>query len=51
MIQNLIFVVYLLISDFLVPQLTQHYEKYTPVTQPKTCSWLLSAKTFALCHF
>ena len=77
MIRNLMFEVYLLISDFLVeslkankrdrsvynpvslkkphsfyePQLIQHYKNYISATQPKTCFWLLSEKTFALDHF
>ena len=82
MIKNLIFGVYLLISDFLVErlkakanktgqkgnsfyntaslknphafykqQLTQHYRKYPPKTQPKTWFWVVSEKTFGLHHF
>ena len=48
-------------QSFYKPQLTQHYRKYTPATQPKTlltlqifqqiCCWLVSDKTFALHHF
>ena len=59
MIKKLIFEFYLLISDFVPqnpanvvkkdhsfyePQLTRHYKKYTPATQPKTCFWLVSEK-------
>ena len=31
-------------SFFYEPQLTQHYKKYTPATQLKTCFWLVSEK-------
>ena len=30
--------------SFYEPQLTRHYKKYTPATQPKTCFWLVSEK-------
>ena len=46
---------------FYETQLTQHYKKYTPATQPKTlltlqisqqtCFWLFSEETFALHSF
>ena len=47
--------------SFYEHQLTQNYEKCTPITQPKTfltlqilqqtCFWLVSDKKFALHHF
>ena len=37
--------------SFYEPQLTQHYKKYNPTIQPKTCFWLVTEKTFALHHF
>ena len=33
------------------PKLIQHYRKYTPATQSKTCFWLVSEKSFAMHHF
>ena len=33
------------------PQLTQHYKKYTPTRQPKTCFWLLSEKNICTALF
>ena len=38
-------------DSFYEPQLTQHYKKYTPATQPKLCFWLVSEKAFVLHHF
>ena len=48
-------------QSFYKCQLTQHYEKYTTTTKPKTlltlqifqqtCFWLVSDKTSALHHF
>ena len=37
--------------SFYEPKLNQHCKKYALATQPKTCFWLVSEKTFVLHHF
>ena len=39
------------LCSFFEPQLSQYSGKYSATTQPKTFSWLVSGKTFALHHF